>query len=163
MGIFDKEPYKLVGNKLKKGDKAPNFKLYDITMDPKTLDDWKGKVIILSILPSIDTGVCDIQAKKFLEKYENDDEVVLINISVDLPFAFSRWCQANNKKAIVLTDYRTRQFGKDYGVLMDPHMTLFRAIFVIDRDGIITYAAYNDVLTDHPDYEAAFKAVDETK
>ncbi len=163
MASFKASNFKLIGDKLKSGDKAPNFKLHDLEMNEKTLNDWKGKIKILSIIPSIDTGVCDLQTKKFIEKYNNIDDIDVITISVDLPFAFSRWCEANNKKAIVLSDYRDNNFGKSYGVLMDPYMTLFRSVFVIDKNDNIALASYNEDVSKPVDFDLVFKTVEELK
>ncbi len=163
MASFKAENFKLIGNKLSVGDDAPNFELYDKNMEKRTLDDWRGKIMVISVIPSIDTGVCDLQTKTFNQKYNDVDDVVVLTVSVDLPFAFSRWCESNNKNAIILSDYRDNNFGKSYGVLMDPFMTLFRSIFVIDRDKKIALASYNEDVGKPVNFEEVYEVVDKLK
>lgn len=119
--------------------------------------------MVISVIPSIDTGVCDIQTKTFNQKYNDTDDVVVLTVSVDLPFAFSRWCESNNKNAIILSDYRDSNFGKSYGVLMDPFMTLYRSIFVIDRDKKIALASYNEDVGKPVNFEEVYEVVDKLK
>ena len=119
--------------------------------------------MVISVIPSIDTGVCDLQTKTFNQKYNDVDDVVVLTVSVDLPFAFSRWCESNNKNAIILSDYRDNNFGKSYGVLMDPFMTLFRSIFVIDRDKKIALASYNEDVGKPVNFEEVYEVVDKLK
>ncbi|MGL5640243.1 MAG: thiol peroxidase [Mycoplasmoidaceae bacterium] len=163
MASFKAENFKLIGEKLNVGDDAPNFELYNEHMEMKTLDDWKGKTIIISVVPSIDTRVCDIQTKTFNQKYNNDEDVVVLTVSVDLPFAFSRWCESNNKNAIILSDYRDNNFGKSYGVLMDPYMTLYRSIFVVDKNKKIALAAYNEDVGQPVKFEEVYEVVEKLK
>ena len=84
MASFKAENFKLIGNKISVGDDAPNFELYDKNMEKRTLDDWRGKIMVISVIPSIDTGVCDIQTKTFNQKYNDTDDVVVLTVSVDL-------------------------------------------------------------------------------
>lgn len=160
MANFAAKNFTLIGDKLTAGMTAPDFQLVDINSEIKTLKDYGNKIKVISCIPSIDTGVCDNQTRTFANKYGNNDDVVVLNVSVDLPFAFSRWCDANNMNIEALSDYRTNQFGKDYGILMDPYMTLYRSVFVIDRDNKITLALYNKEVGQPVDFEAVEKAVE---
>lgn len=161
MANFAAKNFTLIGNKLSKGMQAPDFKLIDINCEEKTLSDYEGKIKVISCIPSIDTGVCDAQTKTFAKKYGNNNDVVVLNVSVDLPFAFSRWCESNNANITALSDYRNNQFGKDYGILMDPYMTLFRSVFVIDKNNKIALALYNKEVGEPVDFDAVEKAVTE--
>lgn len=161
MANFAAKNFTLIGNKLSAGMQAPDFKLIDINCEEKTLKDYEGKIKVISCIPSIDTGVCDAQTKTFAKKYGNNDNVQVLNVSVDLPFAFSRWCEANNSNIIALSDYRNNQFGKDYGILMDPYMTLFRSVFVIDKNNKIALALYNKEVGEPVDFDAVEKVVNE--
>ena len=161
MANFAAKNFTLIGNKLSNGMQAPDFKLIDINCEEKTLSDYEGKIKVISCIPSIDTGVCDAQTKTFAKKYGNNDDVVVLNVSVDLPFAFSRWCEANSANITALSDYRNNQFGKDYGILMDPYMTLFRSVFVIDKNNKIALALYNKEVGEPVDFDAVEKAVNE--
>lgn len=152
MANFAAKNFTLIGNKLSEGISAPDFKLVDINSEIKTLKDYEGKIKVISCIPSIDTGVCDAQTRTFANKYGNNNDVVVLNVSVDLPFAFSRWCEANNTNVICLSDYRTNQFGKDYGILMDPYMTLYRSVFVLDKNNKIALALYNKEVGEPVDF-----------
>ena len=143
MANFEAKNFTIIGKRVHAGEKAPDFKLVDKNGDIRTLKDYEGKIKVISCFPSIDTGVCDAQTRTFAKDYEHDKDVIVLNVSVDLPFAFQRWCEANQINMVALSDYRTRQFGKDYGILMDPYMTLFRSVFVVDKHDIIRLALYN--------------------
>lgn len=143
MANFNAVNFKLIGNKLEAGQKAPDFVLIDIDGNQKSLKDFEGKIKVISCIPSIDTGVCDAQTRRFAQKYQDNKDVIVLNVSVDLPFAFSRWCSANQINIVALSDYRTREFGKSYGILMDPYMTLYRSVFVLDKNNNIALAWYN--------------------
>lgn len=161
MANFAAKNFTLYGKKLEAGQPAPDFKLVDMDSEIKTLKDFGDKIKVISCIPSIDTGVCDMQTKTFVSKYSNEPNVVLINVSVDLPFAFDRWCCANNtKNAICLSDYRHNQFGKDYGVLMEPYMTLYRSVFVLTPDNKIALAMYNEDVGQPVNFDLVYKTVD---
>ncbi len=160
MANFDAKNFTILGKKLNVGDKAPNFELVDSNCNIKTLNDYEGKIKVISCIPSIDTGVCDAQTRHFAKKYENNSDVVVLNVSVDLPFAFDRWCMSNQINVIGLSDYRTRKFGEDYGILMDPYMTLFRSVFVVDKNNNIVLPLYNKEVGEPVDFDAVEKAVD---
>ena len=160
MASFQAENFTLIGKKLKEGDKAPDFKLVDKHSQIKTLKDYEGKIKIISCFPSIDTSVCNMQTKTFAKEYSNVKDVVVLNVSVDLPFALDRWCEENGINVIGLSDYRTREFGKDYGILMNPYMTLYRSVFVVDKNDKIALAWYNKEVGQPVNFDVVKETVD---
>lgn len=158
---FKGNPITLIGPELKVGDKAPDFKLNKDLLTEVSLADFKGKIKLISVVPSLDTGVCDAQTKRFNEEAANlGDNVVVLTVSVDLPFAQSRWCGANNvDRVVTLSDYKTNHFGEAYGVLIKEFRLNMRSIFVVDENDTIRYVEYVKEMTDHPDYEKALEAV----
>jgi thiol peroxidase len=154
-------PITLIGPELKPGDKAPDFTLNKDLLTEVTLADFSGKIKLISVVPSLDTGVCDAQTRRFNEEAANlGDNVVVLTVSVDLPFAQSRWCGATGvDKVVTLSDYKTRSFGTAYGVLIKELQLDMRAIFVVDADDTIRYVEYVREMTEHPNYEAAIDAV----
>ncbi|MBA2878404.1 thiol peroxidase [Anoxybacillus ayderensis] len=156
---FKGNPVTLVGNEVKVGDAAPNFTVLANDLSPVTLDDTKGFVRLISVVPSIDTGVCDAQTRRFNEEAGNIEGVKVLTISVDLPFAQKRWCAAHGLENVVtLSDHRDVSFGQAYGVLIQELRLLARAVFVVDRNDRVTYVEYVPEATDHPNYEAAIEA-----
>ena len=156
---FQGNPITLKGIQLRVGDKAPNFTLMNNELQPVTLQDTKGKRIFVAV-PSIDTGVCDMEVRKFNEEASKLDNVTIYTISMDLPFAQSRWCGAAGiKNVITLSDYKNREFGDKYGVYINELGLLTRAVFVLDEDNTITYVEYCSEVTNEPDYAAALQAV----
>lgn len=156
---FKGNPVTLVGNEVKVGDAAPNFTVLANDLSPVTLDDTKGFVRLISVVPSIDTGVCDAQTRRFNEEAGSIEGVKVLTISVDLPFAQKRWCAANGLENVVtLSDHRDVSFGQAYGVLIQELRLLARAVFVVDRNDRVTYAEYVSEATNHPNYEAAIEA-----
>jgi thiol peroxidase len=116
-------------------------------------------VRLISVVPSIDTGVCDAQTRRFNEEAAKLDNVQILTISVDLPFAQKRWCGANGIDNVqMLSDHRDVSFGEAYGVLIKELRLLARAIFVVDSNDQVTYVEYVSEVTDHPNYEAAIEA-----
>ncbi|NGP44175.1 thiol peroxidase [Bacillaceae bacterium SIJ1] len=159
---FKNNPVTLAGQEVQKGDEAPNFTVLNNQLEERSLEDYKGQPLIISVVPSIDTGVCDAQTRKFNEEAARLSNVKVLTISVDLPFAQKRWCGANGIEAVeTLSDHRDLSFGKAFGVHIEELRLLSRAVFVIDKDGIIVHADYVQEVTNHPDYEAALKAVEE--
>lgn len=154
-------PITLIGPELKAGDRAPDFRLNKDLMTEATLSDYKGKIKLISVVPSLDTGVCDAQTKRFNEEAANlGDNVVILTVSADLPFAQARWCGANGIEQVeTLSDYKTNSFGRDYGVLIKEIALDMRSIFVVDQEDNIQYVQYVKEMTDHPDYDAAIEAV----
>ncbi len=152
---FKGGPLTLIGPELKAGDKAPDFKLIDTGLKPVTLADSKGKTRLFSVVPSIDTPVCDLQTKRFNQEASKfPANVAVITVSMDLPFAQGRWCGLSGAEKIqMLSDYRERAFGQAYGVLIKELQLLSRAVFVIGPDDKVQYAEYVKEVTEHPDYE----------
>jgi thiol peroxidase len=154
-------PITLVGPEVKVGDKAPDFKVNKNLMETASLADYSGKVKLISVVPSLDTGVCDAQTRRFNEEAAKlGDNVVVLTISVDLPFAQSRWCGAAGiDKVITLSDYKDHSFGQAYGVLIKELKLDMRSIFVIDANNTVQYVEYLGEMTEHPNYENAIAAV----
>jgi len=154
------EPLTLVGNELKVGDVAPDCELVGKDLAPVRLSSFRGKVCIISSLPSLDTSVCDMMTRKFNEEaVALGEDVVVLAISMDLPFAQDRWCIAADVKNVnILSDHLSTSFGKAFGVLIKDLRLLARAVFVVNKEGIIRYIEIVDELTYEPDYEAALKA-----
>jgi thioredoxin-dependent peroxiredoxin len=154
---FAGNPLTLVGNEVTVGDKAPAFTVLDKDLREVNLSDFAGKVKIISVTPSLDTPVCDVQARKFnMEAGTLCDGVAVINISMDLPFAISRFCTgAGIEKIRTLSDHRNASFGNAYGVLIKELRLLSRAIFVIDQSDIIRYLEVVPEIANQPDYDQA--------
>lgn len=154
-------PITLVGPELKVGDQAPDFILSKNLLEEVTLKDYSGKIKLISVVPSLDTGVCDAQTRRFnSEAAELGDEVTILTVSVDLPFAQERWCGAAGiDRVITLSDYKTNAFGEAYGVLIKEFKLDMRSIFVLDKDDKITYVEYLSEMAEHPNYEAVIAAV----
>lgn len=158
---FSNNPVTLVGKEVTVGDSAPDFTVLATDLSPVTLADSKGKVRLISVVPSIDTGVCAKQTRKFNEEASSlGDDVSILTISVDLPFAQKRWCGAEGIDAVqMLSDHRDFSFAEAYGVGMAEFRLLARSIFVVDKNDKVTYVEYVSEGTNHPDYEKALEAV----
>jgi thiol peroxidase len=158
---FKGNPLTLIGPELKPGDKAPDFKLNKTLGEQVSLADYAGKVKLISVVPSLDTGVCDAQTRRFNEEAGKlGDNVVILTVSVDLPFAQARWCGAAGvDKVVTLSDYKDRAFGQAYGVFIKEFALDMRSIFVIDQNDTIRYVEYVKEMTEHPNYETALDAV----
>jgi thiol peroxidase len=154
-------PLTLVGPALKVGDKAPDFVVLNNDLSPVTLSAYDGKVRIISSVPSLDTPVCDMETRRFNQEAGNlGPDVVVLTLSMDLPFAQKRWCGAAGvDKVITLSDHRDATFGSTYGVLIKELRLLARSVFVVDKKGVIRYIQHVKELTQEPDYEAVLKAV----
>lgn len=154
-------PLTLLGPELKAGDKAPDFTLNKDLLTEVTLADFEGKVKLISVVPSLDTGVCDAQTRRFNKEAASlGEDVVILTVSVDLPFAQTRWCGAAGvDKVITLSDYKNRSFGMAYGVLIKELQLDMRSIFVLDKDNKLVYVEYVKEMSEHPDYEKALAAV----
>ncbi|UOO41857.1 thiol peroxidase [Priestia megaterium] len=154
----------LLGNLVKVGDKAPNFTVLANDLSEVTLDSTKGSVRLISVVPSIDTGVCDAQTRRFNEEAAKLDNVKVLTVSVDLPFAQKRWCGANGIDNVqTLSDHRDLSFGEAYGVAIQELRLLARSIFVVDSNDNVTYVEYLPEVTEHPNYEAAIEAAKAAK
>jgi len=152
-------PLTLIGPELKAGDAAPDFHTVDNGLKPVTLKDTGNQVRIISVIPSLDTPVCDAQTKRFNEEAGKLSNVSIITISMDLPFAQKRWCGAfgvDNVK--MLSDHVDGSFGSSYGTLIKELRIESRAIFVLDPENKIRHAEYVKEVADHPNYEAALAA-----
>jgi thiol peroxidase len=157
---FKGNPLTLVGPELKPGDKAPNFALLAGDLSVVNLHSSAGKVRLISVVPSIDTPVCDLQTRHFNQDASDlGDGVVILTVSMDLPFAQKRWCGASGvDRVVMLSDHRDASFGAAYGTLIKELRLESRAIFVVDPGGIIKHAEYVKEITNHPDYDAAIHA-----
>ncbi|HTS26059.1 MAG TPA: thiol peroxidase [Bryobacteraceae bacterium] len=152
-------PKTLIGPELKPGDPAPDFNLVDAGLNPVTLKDTGNQVRIISVIPSLDTPVCDAQTKRFNEEAARLPGVDIITVSMDLPFAQKRWCGAFGvDKVKMLSDHRNGSFGEAYGTLIKDLRIESRAIFVLDSKNQIRHAEYVKEVADHPNYEAALSA-----
>jgi thioredoxin-dependent peroxiredoxin len=156
-------PLTLVGAAVKVGDKAPEFVVLNNDLGPVSLSSYKNKVLIISSVPSLDTPVCDIETRRFNQEAGNlGRDVVILTISMDLPFAQKRWCGvAGVDKVVTLSDHREASFGIRYGVLIKELRLLARAVFVIDAKGVVRYVQLVKEVTQEPDYEAVLRAVKE--
>lgn len=153
-------PFTLVGPELKPGDPAPDFHVVDSANKPKTLQDTGNRVRIFSVVPSLDTPVCDAQTRRFDIEAARLADIEVYTVSMDLPFAQKRWCVTFAVDHVrMLSDHRDGSFGAAWGTLIKDLRLESRAVFVVDRDNIIRYAEYVPELTSHPDYEAALAAV----
>ena len=152
-------PTALVGPELHSGDRAPDFTCVDNSLKPVTLADTGHTVRIFSVLPSLDTPVCDAQTRRFNEEAAKLAGVDIYTVSVDLPFAQKRWCGAFGvDKVKMLSDHKDGSFGSGYGTLIKELRIESRAIFVVDRQNRICYVQYVKEVADFPDYEAALAA-----
>ncbi|MGT2754692.1 thiol peroxidase [Streptococcus ovis] len=159
MTTFIGEEVTLLGTKPQVGEIAPAFTLMGADLEKKSLSDFTGKKVI-SVVPSIDTGICSTQTRRFNQELAEMDNTVVITVSCDLPFAQARWCGAEGlDDAVTLSDYYDHSFGKAYGLLMEEWNLLARAVFVLDEENRITYVEYLENVNAHPDYEAAITAV----
>lgn len=157
---FQQEPVILAGGEIKVGDQAPDFTVLSNDLQEVGLSDYKGKVKLISTVPSLDTGVCSEETHRFNKEADQLNNVQILTVSMDLPFAQTRWCAANGVKDLVtLSDHRDADLGEKYGVLMKELRLLARAIFVVDSNDKVTYVEYVDEVTNHPDYEKALEAV----
>ncbi|MCQ2011580.1 MAG: thiol peroxidase [Sporolactobacillus sp.] len=154
-------PITLIGPELKAGDKAPEFTVNKDLMEEASLSDYGDKIKLISVVPSLDTKVCDAQTRRFNEAAaELGDQVAVLTISVDLPFAQSRFCTvAGIENLDTLSDYKLHSFGKSYGVLIKELQLDMRSIFILDKNNTIRYVQYLKEMTEHPDYDAALSAV----
>ncbi len=158
---FQGNPLTLLGNDVKAGDKAPAFETLDNSLTPVSLASYQGKVVILSSVPSLDTPVCDLETRRFNDEAAKlAEDVVVLTISMDLPFAQKRWCGAAGVTHVTtLSDHKDAAFGLAYGVLIKELRLLARAVFVVDRQGVVRYVERVKEITHEPDYDAALEAV----
>jgi len=147
----------LIGTNIKTGDKAPDFTVLDKDLSEVHLTDFKGKIKVISVTPSLDTPVCDLQLRRFNREASSlPVDVQVLNISMDLPFAISRFCtDADITNVRALSDHRDGLFGRAYGVLIKELRLLARSIFIIDKDDIVQYREVVSEQSSHPDYDKA--------
>ena len=149
----------MLGPELKPGDKAPDFKAVDDSLKDVNLAGTGGGVRIFSVVPSLDTPVCDAQTKRFNEEAGKLPDVKIYTISMDLPFAQKRWCGAFGVDHVkMVSDHRDGSFGQAYGTLIKDLRIMSRAIFVVDKNNVVRYAQYVKEVADFPDYESALSA-----
>lgn len=151
----------LLGTQVNVGEQAPNFKVVDKNFAPITLADFNKQTLLISVVPSLDTGVCSLQTKRFNEEVSNlPSNITILTISNDLPFAQKRFCKIENVEQLkVLSDSVWREFGSNYGLLIKDMGLLTRAIFIIDSQGKIAYKELVANISEHPDYDKALAAV----
>ncbi len=154
-------PLTLIGKELSVGDSAPELELLDNDLNPIKLSSYRGKVCVISSVPSLDTPTCDMETRRFNEAAgQLGEDVVILTVSVDLPFAQKRWCGAAGvEKVVTLSDHRETAFGTAFGVLIKELRLLGRSIFILDRKGIIQYIQNVTELSEEPDYDVVLEAV----
>jgi len=156
---FQGNPLTLTGKEVKVGDQAPDFTAVDNGLKPVKLSDFKGQTVVISAVPSLDTPVCEIQTKKFNEEAAKLNAKVL-TISMDLPFAQKRFCNTfKTDKVTLLSDYKDKQFGELYGLLIKELGLLARAVLVVDKSGKISHQEIVKEVTKEPDYNSALQKV----
>ncbi|MGD9161113.1 MAG: thiol peroxidase [Desulfobacteraceae bacterium] len=154
-------PLTLTGNEVKTGESAPDATLLDNDLNPINITSYKGKVCVISSVPSLDTPVCDIETRRFNQEAEElGDDVVILTVSMDLPFAQKRWCGATGiDRVITLSDHRDASFGEAYGMLIKELRLLARAVHVTDREGVIRYIQIVNEMSEEPDYAEVIEAI----
>ena len=154
-------PLDLSGKPVKVGDTAPDFEVVANDLSIVKLSSFRGKVCLISSVHSLDTSVCDIETRKFNEKAGTlGDNIVILTISMDLPFAQKRWCGAAGVENLqTLSDYRFADFGEKFGVLIKELRLLTRAIFIVDEEGIIRYIQIVKEVSNEPDYDEVLEAL----
>lgn len=162
---FKGDPLTLAGSLPKVDSTAPDFEVLANDLSPFKLSELHNKVLVICSVPSLDTPVCDTEVRKFNEKATSlGDDVAVLVISMDLPFAQKRWCGAADIRNVqTLSDHNQAEFGSTYGVLIKELRLLARTVFVVDKKGVIRYIEVVEELTNEPDYEAALKAAKEAR
>ena len=158
MTTFLGNPVTWEGEALKAGETMPDFEVISTSLEPLHPMQEKGKKIILAV-PSVDTGVCNLELEKFMEYMKGRDDVQVISVSMDLPFALDRWCQAHKGNVLTTSDYKERDFAKKTGTRMTENGLLARSVFVTDEDGKLTYVEYVDEVSHEPHYDQVIEAI----
>lgn len=162
MKTFKKQPIHVLGTELKVGDQALDFKVTNQALVDVTLHDFKSEYIIINVVPSLDTSVCNIQTRTINERLNHLENAIILTLSNDLPFAQKRWCgQEGLDKVVTLSDYKYLDFAYKFGVLIEEHRLLARSIFVLDKTRKVLYVEYVDNMSDEPNYEALFTFLNE--
>ncbi|MBG9996145.1 thiol peroxidase [Pseudoalteromonas sp. NZS127_1] len=153
------KPVTLLGKGISVGDSAPNFKVVDDNFIPVTLEDYKGQAVLISVVPSLDTGICSLQTKHFNEKVASQfPSVVMLTISADLPFAQKRFCKAENiDKITTLSDSVWRDFGQKYGLIIKDMGLLTRTVFILDESHNVIYKQLVSSLSTEPEYNSVIE------
>lgn len=152
----------LVGKEIKVGDTAPDFTALTPELTPLSLSSTKGNVRVISVVPSIDTSVCDMQTRWFNEEAAKIEGLTVLSISVDLPFAIKKYCATKGIDNIkTLSDHKTLDFGLKYGFVIEELRLLARGTIVIDRNDIVRHVEYVPNVSDHPDYAKVMTTVKE--
>ena len=161
VATFAGNPITLLGEEIKVGDKARDFTALNKDLSEFKLSSVLGKVVVITAFPSIDTGVCALQATRFnQEAAKLGDKVAIVTISVDLPFALSRFCAAEGiESAVTVSDHRDLDFGSKYGFVIKELRLLERGALVIDKEGIVKHVEYCSEVTNHPDYDKVMEVV----
>jgi len=156
-------PLTLAGDPVRMGHPAPDVTLLDNDLKPVKLSDFRGKVVIIAAVPSLDTPVCDMETRRFnTEAARLGEDVAILTVSMDLPFAQKRWCGAAGVEQVkTLSDHREAAFGQAFGLLIKELRLLGRAVLVLDREGVIRYYQLVKEVSEEPDYAAALDAVKE--
>jgi len=159
--LFKGMPQTVLGHVLEAGDRAPNATLVANDLAVVELNQYAGKIRLISVVPSLDTSICDLQTRRFNQEAASlPADVVVLTISVDTLFAQKRWCGAAGiDRVITLSDYRDMSFGDAYGTHIKELRLEQRAVFVVDREGVIRYVEYVPVVSQHPDYDSALAAL----
>jgi len=160
---FKGEPITVSGREVKLGDAVPDFTITGTDMSDVTINTFAGKVVVLSVVPSLDTPVCAIQTRKFNEEAASlSSDVAILTVSRDLPMAQKRWCGAEGiNKVVCASDYKYRNFGQAFGVDLESLGLLARAVFVVGKEGKIEYVEYVDEVAEEPQYEPVLAKVRE--
>ena len=162
---FRGQPLTLVGPELKIGERAPDFRVVNTSLEPVTLATYGGKIRVFNIVPSLDTPVCDQQTRRFNELASDlGENVTILTVSMDLPFAQARWCGAAGVDRVVpLSDYQERSFGRNYGVLIKELQLLARAVMIVDAGDRLRYIQLVPEVAQLPDFDEALRALEEVR
>ena len=156
---FKGNPITLLGPEIKVGAKAPDFTVLSTSLEPVKLSDFSGQVRIISVVPSIDTAVCSLQTRHFNQDAAQLDGVVILSVSVDLPFALAKYCAAEGIESVkTLSDHKELDFGLKYGFVIEELRLLARGIVVVDKEDMVRYVEYVREIAEQPDYEKVLAA-----
>ena len=159
---FKGNPLTLLGPEIKAGMNAPDFTVLSTALEPVKLSDYQGKVRIISVVPSVDTPVCDMQTRRFNEEASELSGAVVLSVSVDLPFALAKYCAAQGIDNVkTLSDHKDLDFGLKYGFVIEELRLLARGIIVVDKEGVVRHVEYVKEVTEHPDYDKALAVAKE--
>jgi thiol peroxidase len=154
-------PITLLGEEIKVGDQAPDFTALNTDLSEFKFSDLEDKLKIISVVPSVDTRICEFQTIRFNEEATKRDDVIVVTVSVDLPFAQKRFCVANDiENSIVVSDHRDLDFGMKYGFAIKELRLLGRGIVVVDKDNVVRYVEYVKEVGSHPDYDKVLKFIE---